>query len=191
MTAHLGAPASGQKRNGRLAGIEAHRAEYRRTVGYSLYRLQQRIADECCLYPVAFIKIRLEWKNHGHMIDPTGNLTHPALTPRPNLRADIIEHRNSERFRQLREPQIKIRKIDQYQEIGPAFFQGLLEQRIGAPDIFEISGQLDKSHGGECRDAHQRLESGFLQLLPGNSVDFQRCIPLMQRLDQSGAVRIA
>ena len=64
---------------------------------------------------MAPVKIHFKGKYHCHPVDRFGDLAHPTSAPSPNLRTDVIEYGNSQRFRDSRQPEIEVGKIDEDQ----------------------------------------------------------------------------
>src|SRR5690349_8781615 len=138
--------------------IKAKLSEGFRAPGIRLDNLQQWMADEADLDPVALIKTRLEWKNDRHVVDPSGDLLDPIFAPSPNLRADIVKDRNPKKLGTTRETQVEFGKIDQHEEIGATCAQSSFEQCVRAPDISQIPGQFHQTHAGQLGDIKKRLK---------------------------------
>ena len=67
---------------------------------------------------MAPVEILFEWEDDGHVIDAFGNPFDPTRAPRPNLWADIIQHRYAEAFGSLSQFEVEFRIIDQDQKSG-------------------------------------------------------------------------
>ena len=91
---------------------------------------------------MAPVKIHLKGKHHRHPIDRFGDLAHPPPAPSPNLRTDVIEHGNSQRFRDSRQAEVEVGKIDEDQQVGPSLFERAAQQLIGPPNIFYVASEL-------------------------------------------------
>src|SRR5215472_8552085 len=81
------------------------------------WHLRQRMADEFGSDAVLAIELLFEWKDHKHLSDILANQLDTRLSPCPQLRTDVIDHRNSTLVEFAREPEIEVRKVDENRRI--------------------------------------------------------------------------
>ena len=98
MLTDLGKPAARQQGDDRLLGIEPKLSQSFLPAFVGFDGFQKRMADERRIDAVALVKGCLERKDHRHAINPTGDLAYPSFTPRPDLRAHVIENWNAQRL---------------------------------------------------------------------------------------------
>ena len=61
----------------------------------------------------------LEGKDHEHAVGNLPHRLHPPGTPRPQLRADVVDDRNAEAFDAACQRKIEVGKIDDDERVGP------------------------------------------------------------------------
>jgi len=69
---------------------------------------------------MAAVEIDLEGKDHEHAVDVGGDGGDAALAPGPDLRADVVDHRNPQPAEGSSEAQIELREIDQDRRRRPS-----------------------------------------------------------------------
>ena len=126
------------------------------------------MADELNRHAAVPIDGFLERKDDQHQIGELTDRLEPLRTPRPDLRADVVHHRNPERFDAPRQPEIEIRKVDDDERVrtvraGPG--DQPAERGVGARNLPDGLGQPRDRHtaivfeqgaarGRECGSAH-------------------------------------
>src|SRR5262245_58312498 len=85
------------------------------------------MADELGRYAVPLVELLLERQDDEHPNDDALDLVHPAFTPGPHLRADVIHYRNADGFEAPRQPQVEVGQVEQDGELRPALLRLLHE----------------------------------------------------------------
>src|SRR5262249_20565366 len=71
------------------------------------------MADISHVHSVFLIELLLEGEDHDHLAHVLLDLSYAAGAPRPDLRADKIENRNSQAMKLPRQAQVEVGKINQ------------------------------------------------------------------------------
>src|SRR5919204_6187238 len=82
----------------------------------------ERMPDELHWHAGVPINLFLERKDDEHAIGEGANRVDAPRPPRPDLRADVVNHRDAKPPDLLREPEIEVRKIDDDERVGPLGF---------------------------------------------------------------------
>ena len=65
--------------------------------------IHEGVANKRYRNPVLPVKCLFKWQNNGHMIHKTAYFFDPSLAPGPDLRTDVIQHRNGMFFGKRRQ----------------------------------------------------------------------------------------
>src|SRR5262245_42740109 len=105
--------AARQERDDRLRGVEMMaRTEIIPAGGYS-HAIEQRMADVIDIDTVAFVIIFLERQDDEHSLDVALDRVDAITAPRPDLRADVIDHAPLVALQLFRQSQIELGPVDQ------------------------------------------------------------------------------
>src|SRR5262245_8983725 len=77
-------------------------------------RINQRMPDELGIDARLTIHVFFKWKDDKHLVHQLADLLDATRAPRPHLWTDVINDRRTGLPDSLGEPQIEIRKIDEY-----------------------------------------------------------------------------
>src|SRR5579885_1906045 len=121
--------------------------------------IDQGMADELAWNARFGIDLLLEWKNDQHQIDPLGDRLNPTRSPRPDLRADIVDDRNAETLGRLGQSKIEIGIIDQDQQIH-SFPKHLNRESIRRPNRLQMDQNLKNSDDPQLRDIEEDFNPG-------------------------------
>ena len=97
----------------------------------------------------------LEGEDHEHTIDLRLHRLHPSGTPRPQLRADVVDDRDAEPAHRGHEPEIEVGKIDRDEDVRsprPRFVGEAPEHRVRARQDAERLGETGHRHAAEIAD---------------------------------------
>ena len=107
------------------------------------------------------VEVRLKGKDYDHLVHPSGDLPDPASTPCPNLGTDVIYHGNTKIVGDLGDPEVEIRKIDEYYQVGTAGLEFPADAEEGSQDEAQFVEDFQPPNHGEC----SAVEEGFHPLL--------------------------
>ena len=96
-TRHLAVPAAGQQGDDLGAGLEPERRARLRPIDFEGDRVRERMPDELCGHAPVVVELLLEGQQAQHQVDRSVNAVHPALPPRPHLRAHVLHRRDAGR----------------------------------------------------------------------------------------------
>ena len=140
---HFVGTAAGKDRDGRRAGLQSAGREKDVARRRGLREIDQRMPDEFHGNVAVAIDRLLERKDHKHAIRDLLDRLEPLRPPRPDLRADVVDHRHAEPANQRREPEVEIRKIDQHERVRTRALR--LGDELAARG--DRSGQLGEGFG--------------------------------------------
>jgi len=95
-------------------------------------------------HAVPLIKRLLELKQHQHPIDVALHPSQPKRPPRPQLRADVVDHAAAGALGQGGDDgQVEIAKVDEQHKVRPIGGQALLEQSAHVEEMAEVTRRID------------------------------------------------
>src|SRR5690606_21599217 len=83
----------------------------------------ERMTNILCGNSFLLIHVCFKWQNHQHLINRVTNVNDTLAVPRPYLRRNVIDHRNTLLPRNCRCPEVKPGIIHKNQQIGAALAQ--------------------------------------------------------------------
>jgi len=75
--------------------------------------IQNRVAYKRSIYAVSAVEVLLKRENDQAFIDVLGHLMNSISTPGPDLRADVVDYRDSRVLQSFCETQVELREINQ------------------------------------------------------------------------------
>ena len=116
--------------------------------------VHQGVTDIFGIQTVGLVKLLFKREDNCEFVDNPGNFSDSPPAPGPNLRADIIENRNTGFFGGLGKTQIKFREVDQNQQVGRLIpFKNLFDPPIGLQDGWQVAKNFHESD-------HSQLAAG-------------------------------
>src|SRR5262245_60970184 len=127
------------------------------------------MADVRDVHSVFAVKLLLEGKDHDHLADVHLDLLHAPATPRPDLRADKIENRNTEAVELARQTEVEVREVDEHGCVGLApcsFCDHALESPA---DIRQMLNDFRQSNDRDVSRVDQQLATGSMHLVSAHA----------------------
>ena len=124
MTGHLTFPASWKDDDDPVAFVDTGACAEIRAVQTGPNRFRQRVADVAGVHTALPVPAFLEGEDAQQPLNIASHGLGPALAPGPGLRSDQIDNWNSLSSQFLSEAQVKIGRIREDREVGPALFGG-------------------------------------------------------------------
>ena len=81
------------------------------------------MADELRRNAALAIKLFFEGKDHQHLANIFPHALNAALLPRPQLRADVVDHRHAALVQFAGQAQVKVGEVDEHGRVRPATFR--------------------------------------------------------------------
>ena len=143
------------------------------------------------------IKLFFEGKDHQHLANIFPHALNAALLPRPQLRADVVDHRHAALVQFAGQAQVKVGEVDEHSGVRPATFR--LADDLPKPAINRrnVLDDLDDADLGNLSRIDQQIAACGAHLVAAHSeeLDVGRRIGLgdlpAQSLDQLCAVEFA
>ncbi len=166
--------------------------------------------DESRIHAAVAIKLLLERKDHQRLVDVLAQELHPPLPPRPELRADVIDHRNAALAHLTGHAPVERGRVDHDRNIGPPLVRGANQFLVETEDFRKMAEDLGDADNGKVLRIDNDLATGGTHALAarpekayrgggvspegvrtkfGGETDFSS--PRPQRLNQLGAVHLA
>src|SRR5271166_425320 len=143
------------------------------------------------------IELLLKGEDHQHLANVLPHQLDARLPPCPQLRADVIDHRDSALVQLTREAKIEIRKVDQDSSVRVAAFCLGHHAAKALVDARQVLDDLGQSHHCDLVRVDHEFASGLLHPLAAHAEELQgelRRSPgafLTKGLDQFGPVKFA
>ena len=161
---HLFGTAAGEQRHQALGRVETVRRQGGTRLAGRPHTIEQGMPDEVRAHALGRVERRLERKDHRQPVDAAGDLADATPTPRPDLRADVVEHGDTVPVRDPRQRQVELGEVDQDQEIGTLVAHQGPHGAVGPPDGAEPLAYLQETHGGDRSRVDQRLHADGTEL---------------------------
>src|SRR5437016_3142124 len=72
------------------------------------------------LHSAFAVPLNFKWKDHQHLAHVFFDLLHATRAPGPELRADVVNHRNAAPIKLFGQPKVEVREVNQHRGVGPA-----------------------------------------------------------------------
>ena len=121
------------------------------------------------------IELLLEREDDHHLAHVLPHEFDAPLPPGPQLRADVVDHRNAALVQLARQTKVEVGEIDKHGSVGLAplgFGHHFVKQPEDARQMLHHFGQSD--HGDLIGVDHQ-VASSLLHALAADAEKFQRC----------------
>src|SRR5437868_12921369 len=102
--------------------------------------------DKLCWNATFAVKLLLERKDHQHFVDILAYQFDARRPPRPQLRADVVDHWNATLVEFLGETKVEVGKVDEHCDVGTATFcftNHFAKSAIDAGQMFDDLSQTD------------------------------------------------
>ncbi len=83
-------------------------------------QIGERMADEGCVHSTIAVELFLERKDHQRLVDIVAQQTDASLTPRPELRRNVIDRGDAALFHLPGNAPVEGRRVDDDCEVGLA-----------------------------------------------------------------------
>ncbi len=153
----------------------------------------QRMPDELHLDPVPPVELALKRKDDQHLAHVALHQLDASFAPGPELRADVVNHRNTAAMQLPRQAEIELREIDQHGHVGTPpvdLGQQMTELAIDARQVRRHFGQPQHRN---VPGVDHGLATGGAQTLPAQPEALDPCgrCQLAQSRQQRRAVHVA
>ena len=124
-------------------------------------QIGQRMPDELGFDAALAIELLLEGEDHQHLADVLPHQLDARLPPRPQLRADVVDHRDAALVQLARQAKIEVGEVDQHGGVGAAAF-GLGHHVAKAPvDARDVLDHLDHADHRDLVSVDHEFASGL------------------------------
>jgi hypothetical protein len=106
-------PTSGEQTNEPPLCVGSKATQKLRRIPARFYNVEQRMTHKCYIDPRFLIEFGFEGKDHNHLVHQPFDLVDSPGSPRPDLRADVIQDWNPSFSEVSRQTEIEIWEIDQ------------------------------------------------------------------------------
>ena len=144
--AHFFHPAAGHDCNPGLGHVQLVLHCVVRALDRGTRQIRQRMADKRRVDSTVAVKLLFEGEDHQRLVDVFAQQPHPSLPPCPELRADVIHHRNAALAHRASNAPVEGRGVDDDSEIRAALVRlgdQLVEQ---APDFRQMAENFGDAH---------------------------------------------
>ena len=174
--AQLLAAAAGQQCNPLLAGIKAPARG--KIIPRDGWRRQfaERVADELGLHAMLQVKLAFKGEDDQHLAHILLHLSDATPPPRPQLRADVINHGNTAPVQFAGQPQIPVGEVNQHGHVRAAAVHLIQQPMEAAVEGWQVAEDLEESDDGNVLGLHQQLASGGLHALAAHAVAFHGAV---------------
>src|SRR5882724_5165941 len=107
------------------------------------------MSDKRRIHAVNAVEILLEGKDHKCLVDVLAEQLHSSLPPRPELRTDVVHHRNAALAHLAGHTPIKCGRVDDDGERWFSFVGGADEFAEESVDFWEMAEDLGDADNGE------------------------------------------
>ena len=153
--------------------------------------VDERVSDELHRDAGAFVDLDLERKDRQHLVGKRLQRADAARAPRPQLRADVVDHRDPERVDRGGEPKIEVGEIDRDKDVGtrgPGQVHQPAVHRVGAR---QHAQDLGEPGDGDAAVVAGQLRAGRRQPLAAEPDDARARRLRLQRLGERAGIQIA
>jgi hypothetical protein len=187
----LALSASRKKGDNGLFGIEIEFLESLFSREARSHDVEERVADPFDIHACRSVNRNFKREKNDHFPDPLADQFYSAGSPSPHLGTDVIQDRDPPLMSRFGKAEIKIRKVDEDDEIRPLPIEGSFQLSEGSQDDPEFEEDLCNAHD---RKGTMVIEKGHACTLEGVSshaktVDMR--IHLTEGFQQMGAVKIS
>jgi hypothetical protein len=151
----------------------------------------KRVADEFRPHALFVVKALLEGQEAEHQVDRVAHAPHPALAPRPELRAHVLHRRNARRVQTPREPQVEVRRVDADEHVRALRLEGAPQPQPQPQQARQVAQHLEQPHHGERFGRLPHLAARVAHLRPGDAEEACLGVECPQRPDQARPERVA
>ena len=129
--------------------------------------------------PGISIERHLERKQGQHLLHSARHLVDPVLTPRPDLRADIIDNPQTRLFGPARKWQVEARRVDHDHHASSPFPRSPQQTPRHQQPRRDLGEHFDKAHHIQSLDVEQRFDPGGPKVVTAHSVNrqFRKFLP--------------
>ena len=174
--AQLLAAAAGQQCNPLLAGIKAPARGKVLTSNVWRRQFAERVADELGLHAMLQVELAFKGEDDQHLAHILLHLSDATPPPRPQLRADVINHGNTTPVQFAGQPQIPVGEVNQHGHVRAAAVHLIQQPMEAAVEGWQVAEDLEESDDGNVLGLHQQLASGGLHALAAHAVAFHGAV---------------
>jgi hypothetical protein len=85
----------------------------------------------------------------------------PPLPPGPQLRGDIVQHRDAGPLRRYRQPQVEARVVDGDDQVGGLLTEEAAQAALQRQEERQAGNDLDEAHDDEPVEIDDRFDTGL------------------------------
>jgi hypothetical protein len=142
------------------------------------------MADEHGAHAVLVVEALLKRQQAQNEIDRSADRPHAPLTPRPDLRADVLHGADPLRLQARRDPQVELLGIDADVDVGPLREHAREQVAADAQQTRQVRQDLEQAHYGEILGTLPGFAAGCKHARPGNACEPRARQASTQRFDQ-------
>ncbi len=149
------------------------------------------MSDEGRIHSTLAIELLLKGKNHQGLVNVFAKKLDASLTPRPELRAHVVDDRDAALLHLARDPPVECGRVDHDRKIGTAavgFGDQVMERCVNLGKMAKDLGDADDR---EVFGVDDRVTSGGAHALTAHAEEFKRRVLTAQRLDQLRAIHFS
>ena len=154
-------------------------------------QFDQRMADEPHRHASLLVERLLEREDRQHPIDEPLHRLHAAGPPRPQLRADVIDHRHAEPLDGAHQAEIEIRVVNHDQRVRLASPRGFGQEPQHAPRARQHGQGFGEPGHRQAMKVGDQFGAGGLQPFTAETEHFEVGFTATQGGDQRAGVEIA
>ncbi len=149
------------------------------------------MADEGRIHSAVAVELFFKGKDHQRFVDVVADEAHASLAPCPELRCDVVDHRNAALLHLPGYAPVEGRRVDHDGEIGLAligFFDQTPKQAI---DFWQVAEDFGDADDGEIFRVDDRVAAGGTHAVSADAEEFKLRVEAMQGIDELGAVHFS
>src|SRR5580698_11318699 len=154
-------------------------------------QISQRMANKRRIHSAIAIELFFEGKNHQRLVDILAEQFHTSLAPSPELRADVVDHRNTAFAHLPRYPPVECRRVDDDCQGGTLLICRANQFPIEAENLWQMAHNLSDADDGEIFGVDDDVAPRGAHALPTCTEELERWILPPKRFNQLRAVHFA
>src|SRR6185295_13826741 len=116
-------------------------------------------------------------KQHGEAVDTAQDLPHAPTTPRPDLRAHVVEDRYPASLGDPGERQVEFREVDQHEQLRRPLVELAAQHPIGPQERTPLLPDLDEPECGDLGDVDGGVHTARPYFAPAHTPDLHARLP--------------
>src|ERR1700688_810395 len=132
------------------------------------------MADEGGIDTAIAVELFFKWKNYQRFIDVIPQQPHASLSPGPELRRYVVDHRNSTLLHLSSHAPVKGGRVDDDGEVGLAFVGFGNQMLVEAQDLRQMANDFGDADDGEIFRVDHGVTAGGPHALAADAEEFKR-----------------